>query len=106
MFYLQEHLRESVSIPDIATALSVSRRSLEMSFQAELGCSPHQKLTELRLSRAAGLLTESALPIEDIAAQCGFCHSPHLSRVFKKKYGMPPLAYRNNAQPDDPVKPL
>ena len=98
--YLQEHLKEPLSVPDVAAALGVSRRSLETSFQDVLGCSPHQKLIELRLDQAVALLTESPLPVEDIAAQCGFCHSPHLNRVFKKKYGMPPLAYRKDRQPD------
>jgi LacI family transcriptional regulator len=94
--YLQEHLREPVSTPDVAAALGVSRRTLELRFKTALGCSPHSKLTELRLTRAAGLLADSRKPVEEISALCGFCHGPHLCRVFKQQYGVPPLAYRKS----------
>ncbi|HKL22995.1 MAG TPA: helix-turn-helix domain-containing protein, partial [Tichowtungia sp.] len=95
---LQEHLRERLSIPDVAAALGISRRTLEMRFENALGCSPHSKLVELRLLRAETLLTDGRKPVEEIAALCGFCHGPHLSRVFKQTYGMPPLAYRKTKQ--------
>jgi len=96
--YLQEHLRESIGTLEIAASLGISRRNLEMRFQKALACSLHQKLVELRLIRAATLLAESAKPVEDVAALCGFCHAPHLCRVFKEKYGLPPRAYRKSTQ--------
>jgi LacI family transcriptional regulator len=94
MEVMQEQLRRPRSVAEIARALGVSRRTLETRFQAELGCSPHAKRMELRLARAARWLTDSDLPVEDIAAQCGFSHAPHLCRLFKQHYLTTPLAYR------------
>lgn len=94
MTYLVQNLRHPIGTPEIAEQLNVSRRNLEQRFQKELGSSIHKKLTELRLKKAEGMLNQSDQSVEAIAALTGFCHAPHLCRVFKKEYGLPPLAYR------------
>lgn len=92
--YLLEHLREPVGTPEIATFLGISRRTLEIRFQQALGTSIHKKLIELRLKQAKHLLINSTKTVEDIAVLAGFCHAPHLCRVFKKAFNQTPLAYR------------
>ncbi|MDZ8120526.1 DNA-binding transcriptional regulator [Pontiella agarivorans] len=99
MSYLIENLRHAIGTPEIAAELGVSRRTLEQRFRATLGSSIHRKLTEQRLKKAENLLCTSQHSVEEIAALCGFCHAPHLSRVFKKEYGLPPLAYRKANTP-------
>lgn len=92
--YLLKHMRQSIGTAEVATRLNISRRSLEMRFREALNCSIHKKLTELRLKRAAALLRETTDTIEDIASLTGFCHAPHLCRVFKKHHKQSPRAYR------------
>lgn len=99
--YLLKHLREPIGTTEVATELGVSQRSLELRFRAALNCSIHKKLTELRLKRAATLLTETNETIEQIAALTGFCHAPHLCRVFKKQHDLSPLAYRKTHRPTE-----
>jgi transcriptional regulator GlxA family with amidase domain len=40
------------------------------------------------------LLTETDLPLEQIAERAGFAHVEYLSVVFKKKAGLPPSRFR------------
>jgi LacI family transcriptional regulator len=92
--YLLEHLREPIGTTEVAAAIGTSRRNLEIHFKKALGTSVHKKLVELRLKRAEALLLDSNKAVEDIASLTGFCHAPHLCRVFKNHYSQSPLAYR------------
>lgn len=98
MAFLIENLRKPISTDDVASNLGISRRNLEMRFQKAINTTVHKKLVELRLKKAESLLCSSDQSIEDIAALTGFCHAPHLCRVFKKEYELPPLAYRKMQQ--------
>jgi len=100
--YMLTHLREPIGTPEISDTLGISRRNLEMRFQDTLQCSVHKKLVEMRLKAAERMLVTTDHKIEDIAALTGFCHAPHLSHAFKKSYGLPPRAYRNNHQSNQP----
>ena len=55
---------------------------------------PHQFLLQCRLQKAAYMLITNDLQVREIAASCGFNDEFYFSRVFKKYYGIPPLAYR------------
>ena len=49
-----------------------------------------------RLEEAARLLQSTDLNIEDICRQLGFRNRTHFYRLFKKAYGMTPLAYKKS----------
>ena len=51
-------------------------------------------ITDARLKKAKKLLCDSTLSIDSIAEQTGFASYTYFSRSFKKKYHLPPLAYR------------
>lgn len=57
---------------------------------------PIQYLNNLRLEKAAGLLTETNRKIIDIAFDCGFNSSQYFSNVFKQHYNASPALYRKN----------
>ena len=46
-----------------------------------------------RIAHARGLLQQGCLPLQ-VATQLGFADQSHLSRQFKKVYGVGPAAYR------------
>lgn len=61
----------------------------------ELGRSPMQHLTSLRIERAQHLLTITSDKVEEIARQVGFENASVFSRAFKRWVGRSPKAYRN-----------
>lgn len=60
--------------------------------------SPMEVLNDLRLSRAAELLTGTASPVTDIAQICGFGTSQYFATRFRTRYGQSPTAYRDNCR--------
>ena len=58
--------------------------------------SPHQYLIHLRVQRAQELLLGSDRSLAQIAEQCGFADVHHFSKTFKRVFGAPPGAYRDN----------
>ena len=58
------------------------------------GLSPGAWLVAERLARARELLESTALPIEDVAAACGFGTAATLRHHFRTSLGTSPAAYR------------
>ncbi|RNB76734.1 helix-turn-helix domain-containing protein [Brevibacillus panacihumi] len=60
-----------------------------------LGVSFRQLLNNMRLKEAQQLITETSLPIREIAVRSGFSNANYFSKVFKEKLGITPRVYRN-----------
>ena len=88
-----EHTGES-SVQQLATRLGISDRHLRRIFEAQFGISPLQYLQTRRLLTAKQLLTDTDLPITQVAEQCGFGTIRSFNRVFLKEKGMTPSAFR------------
>ena len=64
-------------------------------FKEEVGCTPIEYLTKLRLQKAEGLLKDLRYNgIGIIAEQCGYDDYFYFSRSFKERYGISPREYR------------
>ena len=88
-----------IVVADLARELGVSRRTLETRFRAETGMTPGDAMIRARLSRARDLLCASDLTQEAVAAACGFCDAGHLSRLFRRRFGALPSAFRRHRDP-------
>jgi len=60
---------------------------------------PKRYYLEMRLRRARELLLQTAMPIMDITAACGFQSPPHFSKCYRNLYGYPPSAERKIGGP-------
>jgi len=58
-----------------------------------LELSKHKTTDNIRLKKAAQLLTTQGMNVTDVMKACGFSNSASFSTVFKKYYGMSPLDY-------------
>ena len=72
--------------------LSVSQ--YELLFRRTTGRTPTQYVTKLRMSLAKKLLSETAMPVGEIAEACGYDDAFYFSRVFSREEGMSPRSYR------------
>ncbi|WP_041528317.1 AraC family transcriptional regulator [Paracoccus aminophilus] len=94
MAYLQAHFDTDLTSADLVQATGAdSRFQLARAFQARYGTSPHACLVEIRLARARALLRAGQAPAE-AAAACGFADQSHMTRWFRRAYGIAPGAWQ------------
>ncbi|MEZ0389322.1 MAG: helix-turn-helix transcriptional regulator [Verrucomicrobium sp.] len=94
MEIMEVNFRYNLSLEEYARLCHRSLSSFKREFQAIFQESPGKWLLQRRLELAAQLLRNSELSVTDIAFDSGFEHVSHFSRVFKERFGVPPIAYR------------
>ncbi|MBV9890325.1 MAG: helix-turn-helix domain-containing protein [Rhizobacter sp.] len=88
---------EAPSVADVAARLGVSDRHLRRIFFAEHGVTPLQYLQTRRLLLAKQLLTDTQLPISQIALTSGFRSLRRFNAAFLGGYRMNPTRLRSTA---------
>jgi AraC family transcriptional regulator, glycine betaine-responsive activator len=96
---MEENIERPLSLEKIARSTGLSRRQIERLFKRDLNCVPKRYYLEMRLRRARELLLQTAMPIMDITAACGFQSPPHFSKCYRNQYGYPPSAERKIGGP-------
>lgn len=86
-------------VEELSAQLGVSKEHLVRQFHREMGQTPGQYLTRVRLDAARQLLAHREYSLEVIASLCGFSGANYFCRVFKKETGMTPGAYRQPMSP-------
>jgi LacI family transcriptional regulator len=94
-----------IGVDDVSAAAGLSRSVLQRRFRKILGKTVHQEILNIRLQRACTLLTETALPLIEVAEQAGFTHQEYLGVVFRTRFGKTPAQFRREAG-DRPRSPL
>lgn len=92
--WLQEHMKEKVTLADLARFADVSPRTLSSLFVSEVGVPPMRYLIELRLNRAMTLLRHTDYSIEQVAEECGFPNRYYFTRMLAKYRKTTPAAFR------------
>lgn len=99
-FLMREAIEESNNIEDIIKELPVSYSKFRKVFKQVTGESPNQYYLNLRLKKAMTLLDATHLSVNEIAYQTGFESVFYFSKLFKKKNGLSPSAWRDQKKPD------
>ncbi|MHB8901896.1 MAG: AraC family transcriptional regulator [Thermoguttaceae bacterium] len=86
-----------ITVPRIAEALGVNRRTLERRFAAERGQSILEEINACRLSRAKRLLEETDLPIKVVTHLAGFSSEQRMRATFLAREGILPSDHRSRA---------
>lgn len=87
-------LDDGAGLEKIAAHFGWSSRQIRRIVHKELGVSPIELVLTRRLLLAKQLLTETALPISEVAIASGFSSLRRFNDAFSKRYGMPPSRLR------------
>jgi AraC family transcriptional regulator len=91
--YIQDQLGKELTVSSVAEAVSMSPFYFARLFKEATGKSPHQFIIEARVSKARHLLERGNISISDAAHEVGFVDQSHLTRHFKRVFGLPPKAF-------------
>jgi transcriptional regulator GlxA family with amidase domain len=97
LLLMESNVQVKVTVTEIASRLSLSRRQLERLFATELGISPMAAYLALRVNYAISLLKISDLNVAEVGFRCGFDNAGHFSRVFRRQTGATPTEVRSSS---------
>jgi len=96
--YARSHLRERLSVEQLADVAMISPRQFARQFTAETGETPARAVERLRCEAALPQIEASTEPLDQIAIQVGFGDMERMRRVCLRIYGQTPQALRRRGR--------
>ena len=93
--YIETHLSETITVDDICNTFHIKRTKLYEISVDYLGCGIAEYIRKQRIIYAQRMLTQTDMPITDIAYATGFSDYNLFSRTFKQSTGISARQYRN-----------
>ena len=92
--YVAEHLGARIRTTDLAAVAQLSASHFTRAFKETFGETPLGYVSRQRMRYAQDLMLSSGENLSQIALTCGHCDQSHFTRVFRRKVGMSPRAWR------------
>ena len=89
-----ENIHKDIDVKEIASKLGTSYSWFRKFFKEYTGYAPAQYFQELKLRKAKELLTETNLPIKEIAYELNFSSIEYFLSFFKQRVNITPSEYR------------
>ena len=93
--WIEQEAHRDLTLGDIAKRAVMSVRTLNRRFQAEMGQTPMQWVTGVRVRHAQQLLEGTAHGVEKIGRDVGFSSPANFREQFRRLTGVAPQSYRN-----------
>ena len=92
--FIENNFKENINTEIIAKKCNISVSYLHRMFKNALNTTPGDFLINCRISAAKELLSNTNLPLVEIAYECGFNSQSYFSDCFKRKIGNSPNEFR------------
>jgi AraC-like DNA-binding protein len=92
--YIDGNIDQRISVELLAGLANLSICYFVRAFKQSMGVTPHDYLIRQRVERTKQLLSDSDMPLSEIALVAGFADQSHFSRRFRQHVGMSPRDYR------------
>ena len=93
--YLDVNYYEPLQIRQVARQFGVHPNYLTRVFRESYGVGPKEYLTDLKLKKAEAMLASTDYAVAVVASSLGFEDAFAFSRLFKKRVGCSPSAFRS-----------
>jgi LacI family transcriptional regulator len=91
---IREFACKGIDVSSVADEIGLSRRGMERRFRQYLGRSPKEEIMRIQMEHAKTLMVRTDQTSAMIARKCGFSSLEYFTRIFRRKVGMKPQAYR------------
>ncbi|NLP16313.1 MAG: AraC family transcriptional regulator [Clostridiales bacterium] len=102
--FIENNLVSDNLTEELCKAIGMSEKSLYRFLKSRIDMTLKELIDVTRLNRAIYLLSYTDKDNSTIATECGFCNDNTFYRLFKKRFGMTPLNYKNK-NPDNKKPP-
>ena len=93
--YIHAHVSENITLSDLcAVCRGISPQYLCRLFKRYMEMRPVEYIRKVRISRAKKLLSNTDLPVQEVAARCGFENATYFYRCWNKTEKESPAEYR------------
>lgn len=96
--HIETHLGTLMTNAQLAGLCHFSEDHFVRLFRQHLGQTPAQYVLERRIATATNQLAFTTDSIEQIAANLGFANRYHLTKMFSRRMGVSPAAYRKQTR--------
>lgn len=96
--YVNEHYGEDLSLDVIAEQVHLHPAYLSKVFKDGEQINLSGYITEVRMEKAASMLEDPNLKVQDVMRMVGYQKSQYFAKIFKDKYGVTPNDYKKSRQ--------
>lgn len=96
--YLEEHIRNQVTLDDVCRENLIGRSSLQKAFRAKTGGGVMEYFSRLKIETAKQYIRDGQRNFTEIAHDLGFSTIHYFSRRFKVITGMTPTEYASSVK--------
>ncbi len=90
--YIENHIRENITVSDLADVVNFSESHLKLKFKREMGIPPRDYIINKKINASTEFLKTQS--VTDTAYEFGFSSSQHYTRAFRNVIGMSPRDYK------------
>lgn len=94
--FINTNYQKNITVEDVAKSVNITRSHLYKLFKKNLGCSPKEYLTYIRMYHASQLLIHTSTLISDISRQVGYKDPLLFSKNFTKHFEISASEYRHH----------
>lgn len=94
--YIDNHVDGRIDIDDLANSTPWGNQHFIRVFTKYVGDTPYQYVLKKKIEKSKVLITETELPLKDIAFDLGFLSYGNFCKLFKRELGMNPDVYRKS----------
>ena len=91
---LNENFKNPPTLHELAANVGTNECTLKKVFKQMFSMTVFDYLNDLRMNKAARLLSDTELTISDIATELGFSSQSHFCTAFRKRNGLTPKEFR------------
>ena len=100
LVYIADRTDKTISVDEVANAVSTTRRTLARRFRKSLGQSIHETIMYLRIDHIKRELLETDDTLKTISHRCGLRDAIQLCRMFQREAGISPTEFRKLRKPN------
>lgn len=94
--FIRNNYERDITLKDVADTVNMPEVSFSRFIKKRTGRTFIESLNDIRLGHATRLLINTTFTIAEISYLCGFNNLSYFNRLFKRKNGCTPSAYREN----------